>query len=154
MNIITISESNYQAYTSLDIVAFSFAYEGAMGEGGGIYIVDKTGQIYHANYFWGEDLIEREHIKDIIPIFEEFEFRLFGCETQNENWVSVDLGFGNSLLMIKDISADFKKKVEEANYQHPGELFQNWPGFVLDLIRMDNSKLTMSDLWDLLDNGD
>ena len=45
MNIIEINESNYLSYTNLDIAAFSFAYEGAMGEGGGIYIIDKAGQI-------------------------------------------------------------------------------------------------------------
>lgn len=57
MNIIEISESNYQDYFSLDIVAFSFAYEGAMGEMGGIYIIDRGGQIYHANYFMGDDCL-------------------------------------------------------------------------------------------------
>ena len=57
MNIIEINESNYQSYTNLDIAAFSFAYEGAMGEGGGIYIIDKAGQIYHANYFMADQLI-------------------------------------------------------------------------------------------------
>ena len=40
MNVIEITESNYQDFTTLDIVAFSFAYEGAMGEMGGIYIID------------------------------------------------------------------------------------------------------------------
>ena len=149
MNIITINESNYQAYTNLDIVAFSFAYEGAMGEPGSIYIIDKTGQLYFADYFWGDDLLDREHIKDIIPIFEELEFHMFGCETSNENWVPVDLGFGNNLLMIKDISEGFSKNVEEANYQRPGELFQHWPGIVLGLLGHADSKLTMSDIWDI-----
>ena len=51
MKIIEISESNYRDYMSLDIVAFSFAYEGAMGEMGAIYMIDRDGQIYHANYF-------------------------------------------------------------------------------------------------------
>ena len=100
MNIIEINESNYLSYTNLDIAAFSFAYEGAMGEGGGIYIIDKAGQIYHANYFMADQCIERDHIKDIIPIFEELEFHIFGCETSNENWESVDLGFGNSLFFL------------------------------------------------------
>lgn len=149
MNIITINESNYQEYTNLDIVAFSFAYEGAMGEPGCIYIIDKAGQLYHADYFWGDDLIAREHIKDIIPIFEELEFHMFGCETQNENWISVDLGFGNNLLMIKAISADFQKEVETANYQRPGELFQHWPGIVLGLLGKGDSNLTMSRIWDI-----
>ena len=115
MNIIEISEFNYQAYTELDIVAFSFAYEGAMGEPGGIYIIDKDGQMYHTNYFYGDNCIERDHIKDIIPIFTELEFGLLGCETRNENWASVDLGFGNSLLVKKEISESFNKEVNEGD---------------------------------------
>ena len=47
MSIIEITESNYQDYPSLDIVAFSFAYEGAMGEMGAIYIIDRDGK-YHS----------------------------------------------------------------------------------------------------------
>ena len=147
MNIIEIDESNYQAYTNLDIVAFSFAYEGAMGEPGGIYIVDKAGQIYHANYFWGDNLIERDHIKDIIPVFKDLRFGLLGCETDNENWVSVDLGFGNSLSLIRNLSDGFSKKVEEADYQSSGELFQHWPGIVLGLLDKGDSNLTMNDIW-------
>ena len=67
MNVIEITESNYQDFTTLDIVAFSFAYEGAMGEMGGIYIIDRGGQIYHANYFMGDKCLDRDHIKDVIP---------------------------------------------------------------------------------------
>ena len=147
MNIIRISESNYRDYMNLDIVAFSFAYEGAMGEPGSIYIVDKAGQIYCARYCWNDDCIDREHIKDIIPIFEELVFGLFGIETKSENWVSVDLGFGNSLLMVKNISEGFGHTVEKAHYQRPGELFQHWPGIVLGLLGKDDSNLTMSDIW-------
>jgi len=148
MNIIEINESNYQDYTKLDIVAFSFAYEGAMGEMGGIYIIDKAGQIYHANYFWGDNLIDRDHIKDIIPVFKDLEFGLLGCETSNENWESVDLGFGNSLLVTNTISEAFNKKVEEANFERSGQLFQHWPGFVLGLLGKDDSALTMNDIWE------
>lgn len=149
MELIKINESNYQTYNNLDIVAFSFAYEGAMGEPGCIYIIDKNGQLYYANYFWGDDLIAREHIKDIIPVFEELEFHMFGCETKNENWVSVDLGFGNNLLMIKDLSDGFNKKVEEAHFQSYGELFQHWPGIVLSLLGKGDANLTMSRIWDI-----
>ena len=40
MNRIEIDELNYQDYQHLDIVAFSFARGGAMGDPGGIIIVD------------------------------------------------------------------------------------------------------------------
>jgi hypothetical protein len=147
MNIIEISEFNYQAYTKLDIVAFSFAYEGAMGEHGGIYIIDKDGQIYHANYCYGDNCIEREHIKDIIPVFTDLEFGLLACETKNENWASVDLGFGNRLLMRKEISEGFNKEVIEGDYKGFGVLFQQWPGIVLGLLGKEESHLTMNVIW-------
>ena len=34
---------------------------------GGIIIIDKSGQIYHANYYFGDNTINRDHIKDIMP---------------------------------------------------------------------------------------
>ena len=76
MNVIEITESNYQDFTTLDIVAFSFAYEGAMGKMGGIYIIDREGQIYHANYFMGDECLDRDHIKDVIPVFVDLEHGL------------------------------------------------------------------------------
>ena len=50
--IIEITESNYKDYRSLDIVAFSFAQLGAMGEPGGVEIIDAKGCCYHTNYCW------------------------------------------------------------------------------------------------------
>ena len=150
MNIIEITGSNYWEYQSLDIVAFSFAYEGAMGEMGGIYIIDREGQIYHANYFLGDDCLDREHIKNVIPVFVDLEHGLMGSESNNPNWSSEYLGFGNTLLISNEIRDGFKKKVEEAKFQRTGELFQQWPGFVLNLIGKENDSLTMNEIWELL----
>ena len=76
MSIIEITESNYRDYLSLDIVAFSFAYEGAMGEMGAIYIISRDGKIYHANYCQGDDPIDTNHINDIIPVFKDISWRM------------------------------------------------------------------------------
>lgn len=148
MNIIEITKSNYQDYSSLDIVAFSFAYEGAMGEMGGIYIIDRERKIYHANYCFGDDCIATNHIKDIIPVFEDIEWQMMGSESKNVNWSTVYLGYGNNLLMLKEIYAEFNKKVEEANFEHSGQLFQRWPGIVLGLLGKESDNLTMGDIWD------
>ena len=149
MNIIEITESNRRDYSSLDIVAFSFAYEGAMGEMGGIYIIDRDGKIYHANYCYGEDCIAAEHIKDIIPVFEDFEWFMLGSESKNADWDTVYLGYGNNLLMLKEIYGDFNKKVKEANIQDSGQLFQRWPGFVLGILGKEGDQLTMRDIWNM-----
>ena len=149
MSIIEISNSNYQDYLSLDIVAFSFAYEGAMGEPGGINIIDRAGQIYHANYCFGDNLLDSKHIKEIIPMFEGIGWGLIGCEPNHDEWVAEDLGFGNHLLMLKDISDGFQQKVEAANIQHSGELFQKWSGFVLGLLGKEGQNLTTNDIWKL-----
>lgn len=133
-NLIEIKESNYKSYVGLDIVAFSFAYEGAMGDPGSINIIDKTGQTYRAYYCWKDNCIAREHIKDIIPIFDDLEFRMFGIETKNEHWEAVDLGFGNTLLITKTISDRFHQKVDEAHFERIGQLYQNWSSIVLNLL--------------------
>lgn len=147
MIIIEITESNYQNYLDLDIVAFSFAFDGAMGEGGGIYIVGRDGQIYHANYYRGIDCIDTIHIKDVIPVFDDIKFGLFGNISNNSDWISVYLGYGNHLVLVNELSDDFRKKVEDAHYKFYGELFQYWPGFVLDLLGKEKGDLTMNDIW-------
>jgi len=143
MNIININESNFQSYLGLDIVAFSFANAGAMGEPGSIYIIDKAGQIYRACYCLSNACIAEEHIKDIIPEFTDLEFGMLGAESKNENWVSEYLGYGNSLFIKKDISDEFKKKVEEANFKQIGELYQHWPSIILGLLGKDDSDSTL-----------
>ena len=134
MNVIEITESNYQDYPSIDIVAFSHAYSSAMGEPGGIYIIDRDGQIYHANYYYGDNHLDSNHIKDIIPIFEGIKWGLMDCEANNDEWEAVDLGFGNNLLMLKEMSDGFYQKAKAANIQHVGELYRKWPRFVLSLL--------------------
>ena len=149
MSIIEITESNYQDYPSLDIVAFSFAYEGAMGEMGAIYIIDRDGKIYHANYCQGDERIDPSHINDIIPVFKDISWRMFDCLSNNPDWKPVDLFAGNNLLMVNEIYDDFMKKVQEANLEHPSRLFQRWPGFVLCLLGKECGSLTMKDIWNL-----
>jgi hypothetical protein len=135
MEPIKINESNYQAYTNLDIVAFSFARGGAMGDPGGIDIIDKAGQSYYMNYCYGANAIKSEHVKDIIPVFNDMGFSLLGSESNNDNWVSIYLGFGNSLFLIKDLYDAFMKKAEEAHCHQSHELYRHWHGFVQELLR-------------------
>ena len=47
-----------------------------MGDPGGIKIVDSDGQVYHANYCYGRHTIKSEHIKAVIPVFEDLRISL------------------------------------------------------------------------------
>lgn len=153
MKIIEITESNYQGFLKIDIMAFSYAFGGAMGEGGGIYIIDSDGCVYHANYCWGDDYIDESHIQDIIPVFKDIQFGLFGNRSTVDSWDSLYLGYGNHLVMVKDIYNDFCQKAEKAEYNNPGDLFQHWPGMVLELIKKGDGSLTMNDIWDSRDHN-
>ena len=126
MNRIEIDELNYQDYLSLDIVAFSFARGGAMGDPGGIIIVDSDGQVYHANYCYGRHSIKSEHIKAVIPAFEDLRISLTTCKTENDNWLTIDLGYGNYLFLSKAISEAFNREVEAGDYETVGVLYQRW----------------------------
>lgn len=148
MNTIEINELNYQAFHKLDIVAFSVASPGAMGEGGSIYIIDKDGQLYHANYCHGENRIQGKHIKDIIPVIEDIQFGMFDSKSNNEEWIPLYLGFGNHLLIIKSLYEDFCKKRDDANFDIPAEIFQHWPGLIIGLLGKDGDHLTMSEIWE------
>lgn len=151
MIIIEIKESNYQDFLNLDIVAFLFAYGGAMGEGGAIYIVDREGHIYHTNYCYGKDCIDISHIKDVIPVYKDMQFGIFGSRSNNEGWDSVYLGFGNHLFFAHEYKEELDKKVEEAHYDFYGQLFQDWPGFILGFLGKEECNLTMNDIWKMVD---
>lgn len=136
MDTIEIDELNYQDYQDLDIVAYSFARGGAMGDPGGIEIVDRGGQVYHANYCYGRHSIKSEHIKAVIPVFENLRIGLLtSCKTENDNWLSVDLGYGNYLFVSKAIGDRFNREVEAIDDQSVGVLYQRWLGIVKRILK-------------------
>lgn len=151
MKIIDINEFNYQDYQGLDIVAFSFAFSGAMGEGGGIYIVERNGQIYHANYCYDDNSINPDHIKVVIPVIEDIDLGVFGNKSNNNRWDSVYLGYGNHLCYVNELSEEFRKIAMQEKYKYPGNLFQDWPGIILGLLRKEEIHLRMGDIWELME---
>ena len=56
-DLIHLTNSNFQQYLPINIVAFSYAYSGAQGEPGGVYIIDDNGKIFHFNYI--EDKLKK-----------------------------------------------------------------------------------------------
>ena len=104
MDTIEINDTNYQSFTRLPIVAFSFARGSAMGEPGGITIIDDEGQDYHANYLYGRPRpITTEHLCAVIPVLRRLSFSLLACQSDDAEWETVDLGYGNYLVLNKSI---------------------------------------------------
>ncbi|MBP1541748.1 MAG: hypothetical protein ILA25_06220 [Prevotella sp.] len=146
MDVVTLTDSNYSGYLNLDALAFSFASPGAMGDGGGICIIDKDGKIYYANFCFGDELIKLEAVEKAIPVIKECKFGALGALVPS-GWVSFYLGFGNHLVMSTEIADDFRQKITEANLQNRGDLFQRWPGFILGIIGKGDDNIKVSDIW-------
>ena len=136
--IIEITESNYKDYCPLDIVAFSFAQPGAMGEHGGVVIVDVMGQVYHTNYCQGN--IDCDHLLEVVPILKDCKFNIFGHQTP-EGWFPVYLGFGNHLTIKADYYSQFKEDVNNKHFENTGELYQQWLGMVMKLLGKNDERI-------------
>ena len=49
MNTIELTPDNYKDHFPTELIACTYAYSGAMGEGGRIQFMDKKGKLYHLN---------------------------------------------------------------------------------------------------------
>ena len=141
--LIEITESNFKDFCALDIVAFSFAQPGAMGEPGGVLIVNAMGQVYHANYCNGE--IDYDHLLEVVPALKDCEFGILGHQTPT-GWSPFYLGFGNHLNIKDDYSYEFEVAVAEKHFKNKGELYQQWLGMVMELLGKGDENLGMESL--------
>ncbi len=100
-----ITKENYQAYTAINVVAFSYAFAGAMGEGGALYILSASKEMHHINTI--KSGLTKEQIWEICPPLKHCEFGIFGKGKIPEGWSMYYLGMGNHFV-IKDT---YKKEV-------------------------------------------
>ena len=127
--IIEISKSNYNDYCSLNIVAFSYAVGGAMGEGGGLYIITEDGRVFHTNVIRTDMTIDEAIL--ICPPLGDCRFGLFGAAQIPNGWDYHYMGFGNHLFVKDDISKD----VNEMSIGLEGhELYQQWKYIVMQVL--------------------
>ena len=119
---ITLTPTNYKEFLPINIIAFSFAEGGAMGEGGSIIIVSDDGMSYHLNYVrddWYDDCIY-----EICPILKECSFSAFERLKYPTGWVYKSMGFGNHLLIHKLLEKQFSEATKD--FQAPWEYYENW----------------------------
>ena len=126
---IEIYNSNYREYMPLNIVAFSYAASGAMGEGGGIYIITEEGNVYHTNIVYGDMSIDNVFL--ICPPLRDCQFSWFGADKIPDGWSYHDMEAGNHLCVKDNIS----KIVKEMSVGlEPSELYQQWKVIVIQAI--------------------
>ena len=123
-----LTRDNYNECTGLDIVAFSSAAPGAMGDAGAIEVVTTKGEVYYANPFY-ED-IEMEQVFEVCPPLSECRFGVFGGGVIPEGWQTIDLGFGNNLVLHESISEEFRKEAEKSKIKEVGDLYNKWMDIV------------------------
>ena len=124
-----LTRDNYKECTGLDIVAFSSAAPGAMGDAGAIEVVTTKGEVYYANPFY-ED-IEMEQVFEVCPPLSECRFGVFGGGVIPEGWQTIYLGFGNNLVLHESISEEFRKEAEKSKIKEVGDLYNKW----LDIVK-------------------
>ena len=124
-----ISTRLYKDYSSLDIVAFSFAVPGAQGEGGGIYLITSDQNIYHMNFVFGD--MTKDDAIHICPPLVDCRFALFGADKIPEGWQYRYMGAGNHLFIRDSIFNDVYEMtvgLEEV------ELYQQWKYIVMKVL--------------------
>ena len=129
---IDLNSSNYKDFLPINIVAYSYAKSGAMGEAGGVYIISKEGQIFHLNYVYGG--ITSDEVNIVCPPLKEQSqnFQLY-----KENWKDFNMGMGNYLTVHISIYDKFQEKIQNLNLSMQG-LFQKWKSIVLEILAEDN----------------
>lgn len=133
MEIIEITKANYKEYLPLNIVAFSFASPGAMGDSGAIVIVTTGGVVYLANPFYGD--ISEDEVFQVCPPLKDCQFGIFDGKIPKE-WQYHYMGCGNHLVIRGDISAQFSAILEREEKQEKVFLIEKWLDIVFEIIKI------------------
>ncbi len=127
MNEIKLEKATLSTVPYDKIRYFSLAEGGAMGCPGEVLMVTSEGEVYQANYCYGD--ISYGDLVAAFPTLGMCEFPLFGVGTvMPEGWNYVALGMGNHLVVHDDVYPELKKKIVGLR---PCEIYQKWLGFAL-----------------------
>ena len=100
--LIELNNADLNIASFKDVMFFSFAEGGAMGDAGAIVFYVKSGEGYYLNYVYGD--VDVTKVKTLFPVLERCKFGICGIGSEvPEGWKYVDMGVGNHLL-VKDES--------------------------------------------------
>ena len=123
---------------SEDLMFFQYAEGGAMGEGGGVYLLMKNKQLYHTNYLDG--YVTLKMLQEKFDGIRDFAFGMLSTfQIQvGYSFQSIPLGYGNSLFVnyecIEKFNQELKKRNIKLNDKFNGVLYQKWLEIAKDIL--------------------
>lgn len=122
-DIIELSNKTLKKSIFSNVIFFSIAEGGAMGEPGGIFFFDKEGQAYHCNYVFGDVNIGK--VEKLFPTLCDCEFGMFGLDSKvPEGWTYVNLGMGNHLIVNDSVYPKFVDILGDE--EEPSVIYGKW----------------------------
>ena len=131
METIELTSKNYRSFLPLEIVAFSYASSGAMGDAGGVDIVTNDGCVYYLNYVWGD--IDEEQMEEILPITIPADI-----DSLPDEWLHIYLGCGNDLFVKQEYVEPLRQAWHEYEQTKEGQhssVYNAWLQLVTDLLK-------------------
>lgn len=119
-----------------DVMFFSIAEGGAMGEPGAVLFYSKSGELYYFNYVYGDvDIIKVERL---FTVLEKCKFEVFGLDSVTPaGWKYVNLGMGNHLIVNDEVYDKFREKIDVNG--HPGFVYRNWRNAAEEILKQNKA---------------
>lgn len=106
--------------TFKDVMFFSLAEGGAMGEPGAILFYVKSGELYHLNYVFGD--VDITKVEKLFPTLAECRFGLDSLVPKG--WNYVNLGMGNHLIVNDEVFDAFAEQI--GTETEPSVVYTKW----------------------------
>lgn len=121
-----------------NIMFFSIAEGGAMGEPGGILFFDNKGQSFHCNYVFGD--IDIGKVERLFPTLCDCEFGMFGLDSKvPEGWNYVNLGMGNHLIVNDAVYPKFVDILGDED--EPSVIYGKWAEIADNILNTKTTSL-------------
>ncbi|MBR5595873.1 MAG: hypothetical protein IKW30_00505 [Lachnospiraceae bacterium] len=121
--LIELCNADLNKATFKNVMFFSLAETGAMGDPGSIVFYVKTGESYYLNYMYGD--IDMQKVLNLFPVLANCKFGILGLEsTVPKGWKYLYLGAGNHLIINEEVWRVFKKQIDVST--EPSEIYCRW----------------------------
>ena len=115
-----LTDEIVETLNSNDILAFTFAENGACGSSNQIEILTNSHQLFKVD--------NKEHIQKLIPCLLDMKFIFNSVKNVSEDWKLYNLGLGNHLFVHSSINNHFAEKVKNLSAQ---DIYKNWYNLII-----------------------